>query len=108
MTGHFISVQEKKVAGFGYVALLQSHESSTIFRFVFKLDIFQSNNQRDWLALRWKEPCLRQSVLLLKAAKELQIIYTSQESCRQRAVESIEAWVKGIVEAHERLKLSRV
>lgn len=103
----FIAIDEKIVAGFGLLALQQHRELEKSFRILFKLDIFQSNSQRDWLALRWKEACLNESSLFLEKAKELQIIVPFYEESRSKASEFTQKWISAVCEAHERFKQSR-
>lgn len=107
MTSEFIDFDEKVVAGFGLLQLQQHRDSEQSFRLLFKLDIFQSNSQRDWLALRWKESCLNESALFLQNAKELQIILPFQGESREKATEFSKSWIQSICEAYDRFKQSR-
>lgn len=107
MNSEFIEIGEKVVAGFGLLSIQQHRETENSFRLMFKMDIFQSNSQRDWLALRWKESCLNESALFLQNAKELQIILPFKEESRQKATEFSQKWTQGLCEAYERFKLSR-
>lgn len=105
---NLLLITEKALPSLGILQLLADSKAPQIYCIQLDLDTYQSNAQRDWLALRWQEKTLYESVLVPTANDALRVSKLFKAQSKESAIEFLNVWVDDLRAALERVKLSRV